>query len=229
MRILITGFEPIWGVKKTPSGDFAKLWQDGSLSIAGVEIKSLVLPQVYGKSTDIVVGEIAAWHPHAVLMFGATQHNDPLRLERFAINCEKTPMGDNTRIPIKDRPVVRGGPSAYESTLPVHRLVEHLNEMGIWSKASYKAGTHTCNSLMYGVLHWLATHETPHRIVAGFMHVSFPNEYGVIEDALWSTATFEGIVKAGLVLTEKVRDWYLQTQMGQDSSLSNISMKKATR
>jgi len=211
MRAIICGFEPIWGIKKTPSGDFAKLWKDGSLFVEGVEVRGVVLPQIFGKSSEILAGEIATFQPHIVLMFGATQHNDPLRLERFAINVEKTPMGDNSRIPVQERPVVRGGPAAYEPTLPIHWLVQHLQEIGVESKVSYFAGTHTCNSLMYHTLHWLATHEMPHPVAAGFIHVPFPNEYGVIEDELWTTSTFEGIVKAGKALLEQTSLWYVQT------------------
>jgi len=211
MRAIISGFEAIWGIKRTPSGDFARLWQDGSLSIPGMETRGVVLPQIYGKSTEILIGEIATFKPNIVLMFGATQHNDPLRLERFAINCEKTPMGDNTRIPVKERPVVLDGPAAYEPTIPVHWLLDHLKKVGVDSKPSYFAGTHTCNSLMYGTLHWLANNPLPHPVAAGFVHVPFPNEYGVIEDELWTTATFDGIVMAGKTLLEQTSLWYAQT------------------
>jgi pyroglutamyl-peptidase len=208
VRVLLTGFEPIWGIRRSPSGDLAKLWGEKAVSIPGVEVKGLVLPQLYGKSTEILCTEIGAFKPHAVLMFGATQKNDPLRLERFAINVERSPMGDNSRIPVQDRPVVRGGPSAYEPTLPVEHLVETLNARGVSSKPSYSAGTHVCNSLMYGVLHHLMTVQQPHFVAAGFMHVSFPNDFGVIEDELWSTASFSGIVEASVALVGQVSQWY---------------------
>jgi pyroglutamyl-peptidase len=208
VKVLLTGFEPIWGIRRSPSGDLAKLWEEGAVSVPGVEVRGLVLPQLYGKSTEILCTEIGAWQPHAVLMFGATQKNDPLRLERFAINAERSPMGDNSRIPVQDRPVVRGGPAAYEPSLPIEHLVHALTSRGVTSKASYFAGTHVCNSLMYGVLHYLATVPQPHFIAAGFMHVPFPNDFGVIEDELWSTASFSGIVEASVALIGQVFQWY---------------------
>jgi len=213
MRVLISGFEPIWGIKKTPSGELAKLWAEGPLTVEGVDVRAIVLPQVFGRSADILWGEALSFKPHAILMFGATQHNDPMRLERFAINVEKSPMGDNTRVPVKERPVVHSGPPAYEGTLPTAWIVERLKEAGVDSKPSYNAGTHTCNSLFYHIMHRLALQPMAHPVGASFVHVSFPNEYGVIEDELWTTATFPGIVKASVALVEQVRNWY-QAQHG---------------
>lgn len=209
MRVLISGFEPIWGIKKTPSGELAKLWASGDVSVEGVETRAVVLPQVYGKCTDVLWAEAVSFRPHAILMFGATQHNDPMRLERFAVNVERSPMGDNTRIPVKERPVLHSGPAGYEATIPVTWLVQALKDAGVDAKPSYHAGTHTCNSIFYGVMHRLATQPLGHPVGAGFVHVSFPNEYGVIEDELWTTASFPGIVKGSTALVEQVRNWYL--------------------
>src|SRR5512135_222996 len=233
MRVLITGFEPQWGIKKTPSGEVAKLWASGDIQVPGIETHGVVLPQVFGKSAEIAIAEIQTFNPQAVLMFGATMHNDPVRLERFAINCKASVIGDNTRIPVvPDRNIVQGGPAGYESTLPVYWLMDHLNAQGIDCKVSYHAGTHTCNSLMYHVLHFLANRPHPMPIIAGFVHVPFPNEFGVIEDSLWTTATFEGIVQASVGLVQKVRDWYTDKYGPvpiSTSAPSNMSTKKAIK
>jgi pyroglutamyl-peptidase len=233
MRVLITGFEPQWGLKKTPSGELAKLWATGDLVIPGIETHGVVLPQVFGKSAEITIAEIQTFDPQVVLMFGATMHNDPVRLERFAVNVESSVMGDNTRIPVvPDRPILPGGPAGYESTLPIHWLVDHLNAVGVDCKVSFHAGTHTCNSLMYHVMHYLAAKPHPMPVIAGFIHVPFPNEFGIMEDALWTTATFEGIVQASVGLVQKTRDWY-QDKYGpvptSTSAPSNTSMPKATK
>jgi len=210
VRVLLSGFTPIWGIKKTPSGELAKLWQSGALSVPGVEVTATVLPQQFGKSTELLCTDIQAVKPHIILMYGATQKNDPVRLERFAINLERSPMGDNTRIPVKERPVILGGPAAYESTLPVTDLVEELKENGVDCKPSYHAGTHVCNSLMYGVLHFLSLNSQPHHVMAGFIHIPFPNEYGVIEDELWTTATCNGIVDSSIELVRVSSEIYTE-------------------
>lgn len=211
MKVLLSGFDPIWSIKRTPSGDLAKLWQQGVISCPGVEVVASVLPQLFGKATEMLCSEITAHKPNIVLMFGATHKNNPLRLERFAINVEKSSMGDNSRIPVKDRPILREGPPAYESTLPILELINSLGTDGVSCKASYHAGTHCCNSLMYGVLHFLTTVPQPHPIIAGFMYISFPNEYGVIEDDLWTTSSFAGIVEASIKLIDHTSNWYKRT------------------
>jgi pyroglutamyl-peptidase len=208
MKILVSGFEPIWGIKKTPSGELAKLWQSGDMPVShGAEVKSVILPQQFGLCTEIICNEIAAFQPNGIIMFGSTPKNDPIRLERFAINCERSPMGDNTRIPVKDRPVVPGGPSAYESTLPVYHLVDRLKAHGIEAKASYHAGTHVCNSILYGVMHWLTTTQQKQRVSTGFVHVAFPNEFGVVEDELWDTASWPHLVQSSVVLLNELVAW----------------------
>jgi len=208
MRVLVSGFEPIWGIKRTPSGDLAKLWQSGEMPVpVGVEVKALLLPQVFGMCTNAVCDAISEFQPDAVVMFGATTKNDPVRLERFAINCERSPMGDNSKIPVRDRPVVAGGPSAYESTLPVYHLVDRLEAQGIAAKPSYFAGTHVCNSILYGVSHWLASRPISKKPIIGFVHVAFPNEFGVVEDDLWDTETWPKLMRASVVLVEEIAAW----------------------
>jgi pyroglutamyl-peptidase len=205
MKILITGFDPIWGIKKTPSGDLAKLWMDGSLSVPGVEVKALVLPQVFQKCTEITVSEIKSFKPDAVLMYGATKKNNPVRFERYAINSELSAMGDNTRIPVKERPVVYNGPAGYGSNLPIDYLIQSVSDSGVDVKSSQFAGTHVCNSIFYGVMHYITVNKLD--VLAGFIHMSFPNEYGVVEDGMWSTATFADLCKASVATVQALDSW----------------------
>lgn len=219
MKVLITGFEPLWGITKSPSGEVCKLWRDGLLTIKGVEVKALILPQEFGKSSNITCNEIQAYEPNIVLMFGATQHNDPLRLERFAINLEHTAIGDNTKIPVNERKVIHDGPAAYESHLPIHKLSEHLNSIGVDTRPSYFAGTHVCNSQFYKVLHFLSTFKAKNKICAGFVHIPFPNEYGVLENTSWSVSSFQGIARASVELMKATTLWYQSTKMTAETTI----------
>jgi pyroglutamyl-peptidase len=208
IRILISGFEPTWGIKITPSGELAKLWGSEKMPVEA-EIKTVVLPQLFDICTKILCDMIAEFQPHIVLMYGATQKNVPVRLERFAINIENSVMGGNDRLPVYDRPIIIGGPAAYESTLPLQYLVKHLNDRGIDTKISYDAGQHVCNSSFYGVLHYLSQHPEMNTI-AGFSHISYPNEFGVIADESWSTASWAGIKQASVVLAQESINWYIK-------------------
>jgi pyroglutamyl-peptidase len=210
MRCIITGFEAQYGIKRTPSGELAELWQSGALEVPGIEVKSLVLPQLFS-AHEILCTEIAAYKPHIVLMSGATQKNDPVRMERFAVNIIDSTMGDNSKIPTRDSKIVLNGPAAYESSLPCKFLADELTKIGVSAVASYHAGTHTCNCILYNVMHWLTNNNIGHPVAAGFTHYSFPDSFGVVEDRHWGTEDFQGVVNASLKLVELASKWYILT------------------
>lgn len=210
LKAILTGFHPQWGLKKSPSGELAKLWQS-TLNTTEAEVKSLVLPNEFKAASETLQSEIINFQPNFILMFGASFKEKPICIERFFINSENSVMGDNTRIPVKDRCIIENGPSAYESTLPVHELVEILENAQIKAVPSFAAGQHTCNSLAYRILHWLKNNPTSNPVYAGFIHVPFPNSFGVIEDSSSGTATFEEIVKASIILVDETARWYRRT------------------
>ena len=69
-----------------------------------------------------------------------------------------------------DRPVVRGGPAAYWSTLPIKAIVQELRAKGIPASVSQTAGTFVCNHVFYGLMHTLRGQK---KIRGGFIHVPF--------------------------------------------------------
>lgn len=210
MRVLLSGFHPQWGWTRSPSHDLAKIWQDGLVSVEGVEVKSVILPQIFDQDASILCNEISSFKPNIVLMFGVSPKNDPLRLERFAVNAIDTPMGDNSRIAVNNQTIILNGPSAYESTLPIDFLADNLNAAGIHTVISFHAGTQACNHVMYRVLHWLANNEIAHPVMAGFIHTNIPNSYGIVSDHHWVTATFEEIVKTSVILVKQCADFYVK-------------------
>lgn len=197
----MTGFEAAWNVKKTPSGELAKMWAKNEDLVPGAEVRSIVLPQIFRQCTRAVCAEIEAFRPDAVVMYGATPKNDVVRIERFAINVEETAMGDNARVPVPDRPVIPGGPAAYETTLPFKELIRALDEAKVRGRLSYNAGQHVCNASFYGVRHYL---EMTGRggIPCGFVHVPFPAEFGhgILDDES-GIMGFDEIRRASVAIT----------------------------
>lgn len=181
MKMLMTGFEPAPGIDRTPSGELAKLWAS-EVMVEGLEVRSVVVPQVFRVCTRAAIAEIVSFKPDFILMYGAVPSNDAVRIERFFLNVEHSQMGDNTRVPVHDRRIVQDGPAAYETTLPYDFLLQRLDEAGVRSRLSYHAGVHTCNSISTGVLDFLA--RSGLRIPCGFVHVPFPIEFafGIAED-----------------------------------------------
>jgi pyroglutamyl-peptidase len=65
--------------------------------------------------------------------------------------------------------VVTDGPAAYFSTLPVDSLIECLTTEGIPANISYSAGTYVCNSLFYGLMHYIE--KASRDVRGGFIHI----------------------------------------------------------
>jgi pyroglutamyl-peptidase len=90
-------------------------------------------------------------------------------LERFALNVDDEELPDNSGRVLNGTPIVRGGPAAYESTLPLNRLLKVLRAKGIRANISNHAGTYVCNHAFY-----VARHESERLrpgMPCGFIHV----------------------------------------------------------
>jgi pyroglutamyl-peptidase len=87
-----------------------------------------------------------------------------------ALNVDDARITDNAGAQPVDRPVVRGGPAAYFSTLPVKAIVADLRAAGLPSEVSHTAGTFVCNHVFYGLMHALRKRKD---LRGGFIHVPF--------------------------------------------------------
>jgi pyroglutamyl-peptidase len=76
---------------------------------------------------------------------------------------------DNRGRKYRDRPIRRGGPAAYLSTLPVRPILAALRRAGVPAELSDTAGTYLCNFAMYTLLDGFALAGNPGP--AGFIHV----------------------------------------------------------
>ncbi|NLZ56398.1 MAG: hypothetical protein GX900_07030 [Clostridiaceae bacterium] len=63
---------------------------------------------------------------------------------------------------------------AYFSTLPVRKIVEAIEAVGVPAQISNSAGTYVCNHVMYRLLHEANTAEMP--FLTGFIHVPYCEE-----------------------------------------------------
>jgi pyroglutamyl-peptidase len=106
--------------------------------------------------------------PALVIGFGLAAGRAAVTPERVAINVDDARIPDNAGAQPVDRPVVRGGPAAYWSTLPIKAIVAALTREGIPAAVSQTAGTFVCNHVFYGLMHALA--RTP-GVRGGFVHV----------------------------------------------------------
>lgn len=165
MKILVTGFEPFGGDSVNPSARLAE-WLAAE-PIERATIAGAILPCAFEPLGAAIEAAIAAHRPDIVLGFGLAAGRDGISLERVAINVIDARIADNLGAQPIDEPVVRGGPAAYFSTLPIKAARAMLGEAGIPAAISQTAGTFACNAAFY-----LARHMTEGApIRAGFVHL----------------------------------------------------------
>lgn len=163
--LLLTGFEPFGGASTNPSREIVRAL-DGA-KVAGHRIVAAVLPCVFGGARRELARLRRRHRPAVVVCLGVAEGRAGITPERVAINLEDARIPDNAGGQPRDRPVVRGGPAAYWSKLPVKAIVAALQREGIPAAVSHTAGTFVCNHLFYSLMHSVRGR----RVRAGFIHV----------------------------------------------------------
>jgi pyroglutamyl-peptidase len=166
--VLLTGFEPFAGEAINPSAEIAR--QLHGVEIAGHRVVGALLPCVFGAASLELKKQIRATKPALVVCVGQAGGRTEITPERVAINIDDARIPDNAgRQPI-DRSIVRGGPAAYWSTLPIKAIVAELRKREIPAAVSQTAGTFVCNHVFYGLMHALRRQKG---VRGGFIHVPF--------------------------------------------------------
>ncbi|HWA85062.1 MAG TPA: pyroglutamyl-peptidase I [Opitutus sp.] len=190
--VLVTGFEPFAGDVINPSQEIARAL-DGR-TIAGHRVVGAALPCVFGAAIDELKRQIRVVQPVAVICVGLAGGRAAITPERVAINIDDARIPDNAGAQPVDRPVVRGGPAAYWSTLPLKAIVAALRARKIPAEVSQTAGTFVCNHVFYGLMHALRRRRG---VRGGFIHVPCrPEQARDGEASLALEAMVEGIAIA---------------------------------
>ncbi len=170
--ILLTGFEPFGNNTTNPSELIAHQLNDQT--IANHQVIGATLACEFTKSIHQLKSLLHQHEPRLVLCLGLAENRTDITPERIAINRVDARIPDNAgRHPI-DRPVVRGGPVGYWSTLPIKSIVSGLRGMGLPASVSNSAGTFVCNHVFYGLMHELSA--SRNRVRGGFIHVPPPRK-----------------------------------------------------
>jgi pyroglutamyl-peptidase len=164
--VLVTGFEPFGGDVSNPSGEIA-LALDGRV-IAGRTVRGAVLSCRFGHSLRELRQLLRKTRPELVVCLGLAGNRVEITPERVAINVDDARIRDNAGRQPVDRPVVRGAPVAYWSTLPVKAIVSALQRRGVPASVSQTAGTFVCNHVFFGLMHALRREK---KVRGGFTHV----------------------------------------------------------
>jgi pyroglutamyl-peptidase len=168
-NILLTGFEPFGGDAINPSEEIAREINDAT--IARHNVVGALLPCVFGAAIKEVKRLIKIHEPDIVICLGQAGGRAEITPERVAINIDDARIPDNAGQHPIDKPVVKDGPAAYFSTLPIKAIVHELRRREIPALVSQTAGTFVCNHVFYGLMHELALHRE--RVRGGFIHVPY--------------------------------------------------------
>lgn len=171
-NILLTGFEPFDGQAINPSEEIAREINDAK--IARHRIVGALLPCVFGTAIKELKHQIKLHDPDIVICLGQAGGRAEITVERVAINVDDARIPDNAGQQPVDKPVVKDGPAAYFSTLPIKAIVHELRKHDIPASISQTAGTFVCNHVFYGLMHELSAHRADVR--GGFIHVPFVPE-----------------------------------------------------
>lgn len=166
--VLVTGFVPFAGDKTNPSWEIAKALPE---MLVGYRVETLRVPTEFGKAITVTTKAIKKLKPEIVLCLGQAGGRSRMSVERIAINVDDARIADNAGNQPIDAAIFKGAPAAYFCTLPVKAMVAAMAKSGVPAEVSNTAGTFVCNHLIFGVLHYIATHQLLAR--AGFMHVPF--------------------------------------------------------
>lgn len=166
MKALVTGFDAFGGDTTNPSYEAVRQLP---VSIGKLTVVTAQLPTSFKRAVPTLRALIKRERPDIVLCVGLAADRHAISVERVAVNLDDARLPDNDGAQPRDKPVVRGGPAAYFSTLSVRKIVARLDAEKIPCELSMSAGSFVCNHVFYALMHMVAKGNS--RTRAGFVHV----------------------------------------------------------
>jgi pyroglutamyl-peptidase len=120
-----------------------------------IDLVAADLPTEYTAAGAKIQDLIRQTGPDAVVCLGAAPGLDVISLERVALNLDDADAPDNVGERVTGRLILPAGPAAYWSTLPLERMQEALQTLGIPVTISNYAGAYVCNHAFYLARHTL--------------------------------------------------------------------------
>ena len=168
-KLLITGFQPFGGESINPSWEAVSRLPS---EINGYFLTKLLIPVVFGEAAAAIIAKAEEIHPDVILSVGQAGGRCDITPELVGINLRHASIPDNSGFQPKDESIEKGGETAYFSTLPVRKMADAINAVGIKSSVSYSAGAYVCNDVLYTLLSRFAGSKTR----VGFIHIPYSFE-----------------------------------------------------
>lgn len=209
-RVLVAGFEPFENDAVNPAWEIARAL-DG-WACEGAVVRAVQLPCVFGRAIDALDAALTGPPLQLVLCVGAAGGRTEISMERAALNIDDARIPDNAGQQPIDLPVVRDGPAAYFSTLPIKAMVRDMRAAGLPAAVSNSAGTFVCNHIFYALMHRLATRPALAHTRGGFVHVPYLPEQAASKPGVASMAlaaqveAFRVAIRTALTVRDDVRE-----------------------
>lgn len=169
--VLLTGFNEFGGDLINPSWLAAQALH-GQI-IQSHQIVAAQLPTEFYASRQILSALLRQHKPVLTMCLGLAGGRSGLSLERIAINIQDARIPDNAGDQPIDIPVVKSGPAAYFTSLPIKSMLQALTNAGINAEVSQTAGTFVCNQVFYLLMHLQKSNRKNHQLRGGFIHVPY--------------------------------------------------------
>lgn len=169
--VLLTGFDAFGGDALNPS--WLAVQALHGKRVLGRTLVAAQLPTRFDRSLVVLSSLLRLHRPELVICVGLAGGRSAISLERVAININDARIADNAGELLVDIPVVKGGPAAYFTTLPIKAMLQAILAEGIACEVSQTAGTFVCNQVFYGLMHSLAIQRQFKGMRGGFVHVPF--------------------------------------------------------
>lgn len=165
-KLLITGFDPFGGETINPSWEAVSRLED---RIGAYEVIKMQIPTVFGKAFECVFEAAERIKPDCILCVGQAGGRKGVTPEVIGINLREAGIADNEGNRIVNEPIIKDGPAAYFSTVPVRAMAQKMKDADLPAALSYSAGAFVCNDVLYSLLH--RYRDTNTRV--GFIHVPY--------------------------------------------------------
>jgi pyroglutamyl-peptidase len=169
--VLLTGFDAFGGDVVNPSWLAVQALHGHVLE--GHLVQAALLPTTFAGSQQALTALLRQYKPTLVLCVGLAGGRSAVCLERIAINVQDARIADNAGLQPIDIAVVKGGPAAYFSTLPIKAMRLAIDAAGVAAEVSQTAGTFVCNHVFYVLMHALKKRRSLAGTRGGFVHIPY--------------------------------------------------------
>lgn len=163
--LLMSGFEPFGGNPTNPSWESLVPLHEELL--AGLDVRAVELPVVWGVAWDVLLEELELLHPLVAISSGQAG-SDAMRFETTGRNAMWGTDEDGQTE--NGGAIVEDGPYTASSTIPVQEMRDAMEAGGYDTMVSNDAGYYLCNYIAYQLFYYQDTAEDG-PLAAGFVHV----------------------------------------------------------